>query len=262
MQRKLIDSLKIISKKNDSDGIVADYLLNNLDNLEEITISQIQKELFVSISIPTRLAKKLNLHGFKELKYALIQEVENQNNNFETSYTKYVDNIITRMKYSKEVINDYQIERIINKLYHCSKVVIFAKAEYQLISEDFALKLRRLGKTVLNDKDDDIQYINYKNIDGDSVVIFISYSGKVSLFQKISSKLKNHECLTIAFTRQNNNLIMANEYIALSPAESEYSVQRNLSRMEIIVVLNYIFESFMQKYQEEYSDLLEETKFN
>lgn len=65
---------KNYKKFRPSERKVADYLLQNLDKVEQMTITSLAEEAKVSQPTVMRFANSLGMKGFKELKYLLMQD--------------------------------------------------------------------------------------------------------------------------------------------------------------------------------------------
>lgn len=70
-------------KYTNAEQVVIDYLENNLDEIDNLTINNLAKKTHTSDASIIRLCHKVNCSGFSELKIKLIKERENQ---------KYINN--------------------------------------------------------------------------------------------------------------------------------------------------------------------------
>ena len=71
----LIQKLEYYDHLTPNEQTVAHYLLDNQHRIQDISISEIAKETYTSLSTTVRLSQKCGYQGWKELKKALIEEI-------------------------------------------------------------------------------------------------------------------------------------------------------------------------------------------
>lgn len=72
----LIQKLEYFPDLTTNEKVVAYYLLENQHHIQEITIFEISKTTFTSLSTTVRLAQKCDYQGWKEMKKALLDEIQ------------------------------------------------------------------------------------------------------------------------------------------------------------------------------------------
>lgn len=186
MKKQVITLLnQVVSESNDSQAYLADYLLKSEAKINEIKINNIASELFISPATGTRLAKRIGLTGFSELKVLLQQEkaqiqnqlIEYDCQNTEEGIKKYYNNIIDSLTHTIENVDEKQISEIAKEIENGEKVDIYALGGTNLQGVDFAYKLARINKVVTNFSDPHMQFFQAKNSTNTTISIGLSYSG-------------------------------------------------------------------------------------
>lgn len=143
---------------------LADYILNNLDHIAHLTITDLATATYTSHSAVIRLAKKLNFSGYKELKNALIKAAlihANQkmpvDNNFPfdaTSSDQEVTTVLANL--TKNTITEIAAQlntptfsAICDALLRAHKILIYGQGDSQITGRSFQNKLVKLNKVGL-----------------------------------------------------------------------------------------------------------------
>ena len=137
-----------------------DYLENNLDEIDNLTINNLAKKTHTSNASIIRLCHKVNCSGFPELKIKLIKERENQkyiNNdvNFTFPFTPaYNLNEIAKsmtdlynndLKLLYSSLDMEKVERIAKKIFFASRIFIFGIGDSGLTARSFINKVNKLN---------------------------------------------------------------------------------------------------------------------
>lgn len=92
-------NLEKVQSLNELEMIVYQYILENMQTIPKLTIRQLSADCHVSTSTILRFCSKMGFDGFSELKYALKNEGEQQEQTFEQYYdaTIHVDSFLKRI---------------------------------------------------------------------------------------------------------------------------------------------------------------------
>ncbi len=263
MRDYLLNELENISKENNAFAIVAKYLLE-LKDVSNLSVNDIVDNCYVSLSTPTRLAKRLDYDGFKELKYELkmakLEESKNSNSSLKSS--DYYSKLLKGLDTSLSTINEETISNISNKINKAKKIVIYSVSDTSLVGMDFKYKLERLGKCVVCYNDYHLQRVHANLSDENVLSIGITYSG---LTQEVLNSLKiakKRGSETILISSKNvkgeyidNKLIVAHVENALR----NYSM---ISRISMLVVLDLIYLKYIESNKEDNLEMFSKTKIN
>ncbi len=194
---------------------LVDYILQKSTAIEEKTIKEIAQETFVHPSTLIRIAKKLGFNGWSDLKSAFLEEQRYLNSHFEEidanlPFAK-TDGLLTIAKklalLEQTTIEDTlsllrydDLKKAAELLYQAKEIKIFTSNANILMSQDFALKMRRLKKrTAIAEIIGEQAYEAYSS-DETTCAILISYTGENSLLKRILPVLKAQHASVISIT--------------------------------------------------------------
>ena len=82
VDKKQISKLYSAAKLSETEQSVLEYLLNNIDTLDDIGIKPVAMACFTSMTTVIRLSKKLGYRGYREMMYDLkhLQHVSREMN--------------------------------------------------------------------------------------------------------------------------------------------------------------------------------------
>lgn len=138
---------------------VADYILNHLEQISELSAGELAKASFTSKATVVRLSQKLGLNGFQNLKISLTAEI-NQKKRFDqllanepvTAESTYDDIVKTiPMLYDKAVTNTRlsldknSMKRINQVLQRAECIDIYGTGISYILAQSAAFKISTLG---------------------------------------------------------------------------------------------------------------------
>lgn len=83
------DIKKHISKLNNSEFTVLDYIVTNQMKVKDMSIEELADACFVSKTTVVRLAQKLGFRGYSELRYELNRSIEETQSKIESISNKW-----------------------------------------------------------------------------------------------------------------------------------------------------------------------------
>lgn len=241
----IIDHLLTLNLTN-SEKIAREYILKNHSRIHNMTLSEVAHESFTSESTFIRLAKKLGLSGWVELRAKLTKECHilklegqtinanmpfDETNSFEETIKQVSQLKISTITDTVELMNTPNFETIIKKIYQSSEILIFANSINIQLLEDFAFKMRRLGTTTRVSNIHAEQLHDAQNIRKEGIAIFVSYSGYFDRLNHVIDILKNKNIPILAITNIGGNYLSsrADYHLYISTRESLYAKVANFS---------------------------------
>ncbi len=189
-------------KLNDLDMVIAKAIDSNPEIIIDNTIFEAADIIGVSASKLTKFCQKINLSGFKEIKFRLEQELQNK-------------------KYLTQNVNIINIKSVINIQYHhrifdvppllinAQKIIIVSNSDYYYFARYIAGELRRILKvdctSYISDQDFSFEYL-----DEGVLTIFIDEHGKI-------------DCMETKWYRRGNKYVQISME-KLSPQNSFYPI--------------------------------------
>lgn len=173
---------------------LSNYILEHLNDIPQLTISQLAQQSFTSNATVNRLCKKLGVAGYKAFRIALAAELEKQR--FSKSHVDFDNpfsmsentaNIFKNVaSISKEAIDicyasvsQGLVAKAAQQIAKAKRVYIFATGDSYLVGLSFSNMLVKLGiqAIMVNQFHDSIAVIYHSN--KDDVILFLSYSGNI-----------------------------------------------------------------------------------
>lgn len=209
-----------VSKEQDNftkkEKIIINYINNNSQKMNNITISKLSKANNVGYSVLYKLIKKLGFKGYRDFVISLVS----QENTFKALNREFFgDRSVLKESYKKLLdLNDSSIDY--NKLQEFidwlninrnSLIYISGIGHSGLGAEDLAIKLNRFGfRTIALNKDDDSIKMHSSLLQSDDVLIAISLSGKTKAILESARLAQENGAKVISITSQEKSLL--NDY--------------------------------------------------
>ncbi len=266
MDRGIINKLNQIAKEKSNQGQLAQYLLNYEGEISELKIRVICDNIYVSVATATRLAKRLGLSGFNELKVFLQEERQQQT----LASRHYQD--ITAEAYKKDVnqalsdtfelVDNELIKKISQVINQKSIIDFYAVGGSNIVLSDFAYKLARLKKRISVDGDVHLQHVQAMNSNEDTIAFSLSYSGNTADIIEMLKLAKKNGAKTILVTGNKNINYDFIDYVVLIEATDMsrrmYSIT---SRIAALSVLDLIYLKLLDTDHDRYNQILERTRY-
>ncbi|MFR8034695.1 MAG: MurR/RpiR family transcriptional regulator [Lachnospiraceae bacterium] len=177
-----------------SEKKAADYFLHYHQSMEKLRIEDVAKKAEVSQPTILRFLKALGYQGFKEFKYALIQEEAREEQKEEDAIELYGFRlskkdmleqipgkvIATSIQMLEETLKSVQVKeykRAVEAILKAESIVIYSVENSVCTANDLLTKLMYLGLNCRMYEDYYLQSISAKNLTKQDLAIGISYSG-------------------------------------------------------------------------------------
>lgn len=232
--------IKNLTNISHSEKLIANYILNQKNNIKNMSTRDIAKATFTSSSTVVRFAQRLNYSGFNELKEDYINELQYISSHFQEidpnfPFTEREDFMTIAGKINtlfKETIDDSlklihhdSLQKATYILKNSNRIFLFSIGTSALLGEIFKQKMTRIKKEVVTEHLVGEYGFHCNLIKNNDCAIFISYTGESPNVTQYAKKLKEMNIPTIAITSLGDNSL--NQYtdiiIHLSTREKQYS---------------------------------------
>lgn len=188
----IIDQLEEKADFTNTEAVIADYILTHLLEATEIPISDMANRTFTSKATIIRFCKKLDLFGYIELQKRLSQEmIETQRLNDildeepvnSQTTVKEVTTIVPAI-YEQAVtntrlaLNMNQINRILNRFKHVSKLDIYGTGITSSIAKSAAFKFATIGIEAEAREGINEHYLEATKHKKNRIALVLSFTGK------------------------------------------------------------------------------------
>lgn len=262
---------KIANDKEHRFAFIANYILENLALVPNISIQEMAKYTYSSPATINRFTKYLKINGYKELIYIikyynnsfLSQKVLQDEDNNSLIYTTYhsVNNSLHKTFYlsldQKPLI--YEIISLIKK---AKRIIIFALGGTYNVANDFKEKLLRVGFNVVSANDFHTGYFIAKQSGIDDICFFISYSGETKDLLKLAEIVKNNNTQTILVTKNVNSSLanIVNKKLLINSDDALNRLVSTSSRLALLFILDIIYLMLISTDLDYYQNILNNTK--
>lgn len=187
-----------------NDYKIAKYILENIDDLESCSITDLAKKCYVSNSSISRFCRDIGLKDYNELKnqiakYQVSHEIAMQKFNYEgidsnTSITAYIHSVISYLQTLQNNIDEQSIMNLVKDIDHYQHIGAFGYLQSETVALNLQFDLQTSRKIIFTCMPfaNQIDYI--KHADENNLIIIFSASG--TYFQRAfarTSLFKNKE---------------------------------------------------------------------
>lgn len=262
-----------------NERIVANYIIEHKDQLQDLTTRKIARETFTTASTVIRLSHKMGYHGFSELKQDYFQEIHYINHHFQeidpnipfnkkTSVMNIAGITSSLMKETADdtlTLLDHDLLMGAVQLLSRSNTIYVCGIENNLpLIELFKYKMVRINKQVISEQHFGNQM--YTALQGNSkdCALIISYSGQTNNMIRIAKQLHKAKIPIIALTSIGDNRLKnyATYTLHISTREKLHSKIANFStEYSIMLLLNILYSAvFAQDYDKNLQNKIERSK--
>lgn len=235
---------------------VADTILNNQNEVIDMSVSELAANAGTSQATVIRLCKKMGLDGFYQLKIEIAKEMKESDSSHSANYTNEIDinsidksikNImsgkIEEIKDTFEGINREEFDKIIKEIYSSKSVVIGALGNTIPVSLYAAYKFNQIGIRSFASTIWETQSAAVRFLDKGDVYIGISATGESKKVIEMAEKAKNNGAVTVAITNhKNSTLAQACDYsINTKTREQIFHNQVSFTRISAMAVIDCMF---------------------
>jgi DNA-binding MurR/RpiR family transcriptional regulator len=196
---------------------ICGYLIDNYNNIEQLSMQQISRESGFGLSSIFRLCQKLGYRGFKELRDEVLKEhnrpdsgqkesLEEAVLNFEISMVEEIRGILISDNYKKAVESCVQADRLV--------WIGIGDSANMLPLIDFRCNVINLPSSYVADP---VMYqMAIDDLDKTSVILMISQSGNTSLLRDAMEYAVRSPALFIGLTSNEDSILAKSSDISIT----------------------------------------------
>lgn len=250
----IMEKLRNQSGFTDSEKSIANYVLNHMEEVQQLTADVLAKETLTSKSSIIRLCKKLGIAGYQELKTLIFAEITMENRivknhelftlDSKSKYTDYIktldwlyESVLDKMH---EQLNHNVIKRIINHLNQMERIDFYSSGLGYSIGEATAHKYSALGieSTAFSSINETFWMSNKNN--NKTAAFVISLSGKNPSIIHIAKVLKKYGIYVIGIVGSSTKEMK--QYCDEVVPMIEGKVPSGMWHAALVLSANYIFD--------------------
>ncbi len=262
------------NQATETEKSVLRYILDNTADVVSMDIYTLAKKGYCSPATIVRICKKNHFNGFKDLKIALLNDlnfndqllkdsgINSRHGDTDSFIRDILNENVTAINNTYNLVDYTEVEEIIKLLKKARIIRLFGIGASFLVAKDFQLKLERINKTTILFDDTHMQMISSNNSKAGEIAFMISYSGKTKEINEMAKNIKENGGTIVSLTQYSNNKLMqiADYNLFVPKIEKPLRVGATSSRISQLSVIDYIFRMYMESDSEEVMHKILSTK--
>lgn len=257
------------SKLTKSEKRVADYILQNPEQVLYTSITDLAELCGVGDSTVFRFCKSLNLNGYQDFKMLLAQDIANQKgtshaivgnikpeDDVQVICEKALSRNITALNETLQVLDVNNISKAVELISRAKRIHFFGVGSSGVIALDAKHKFMRILPNVDYVSDSHMQCMAASLLDDRDLAIIISYSGSTKDMLEVHKLAKVNDCKTICITRFAKSPLTQSADVVLLTGSNEGPLEGGASSTSIVQL--YVLEVlFLQYFMKHYNRSIE-----
>ena len=234
---------------------IADYLLNDNNDIIEMSAKEIGDATNTSAPTVVRFSKKLGFSSLNEMKIKLSISVSNSKNKDEFEYldrdlsTKSIisgvkQSIHTIIDETVNLISECELDNAIDLLSKAKNIYVFSVGVSNLVGLDLYYKMSRINKRCIAHSDTHLQITSSALMEEGDVAVAISYSGDTKEVILCAENAKKNNIPLIVITKASiNNSLEEYSDVTLHVPFVEKSLREGAmtSRISQLAIIDMLF---------------------
>jgi DNA-binding MurR/RpiR family transcriptional regulator len=228
------------------------YINNNKNEILNLSIQELARNLFVSTTTIIRLCKKLDLEGYSHMKYFIRELLEKEKYSGRSISPLSIEEIIAEelsdIEQTARGIDINAVHEIAEFMKHDNQIHFFAKGLTNIVFNYAARHLLSLSRHVTLYEDTHIAYIQSEYMSEKDIIFLASLSGETEQVVRVAQIAKSKGAKVITFTSSPSSMLSkASDYnfLLVNNAKTTLDVDTR-SRCQLMFILNIIIKSYAQ----------------
>lgn len=254
MNRFLKPPDRVLNSFSNSENMIYNYLLKNIEKIGDSNISTISSEVYTSPASVFNLLKKMGYSGFKEFKFEIqnyVKELERlvpSNLVKQSEFEKIIElDVITstckNQKYD-------QIIAICKEIHGAKRVLVIANEITRYVAKDFTYRMQLCDVDIIDSFDQKQYKVLLSKKIYDYVIIFSKFGNTEKIINAVESCGQNANLLITT----NPNSYMANycDTTLVGTQSTESNLKEDLgdisSRIALFILADIIVNTYIYSY--------------
>lgn len=264
---------KAYPKLSDSERLVADYALSNIESFIRMPIKDIKNAVGVSEPTVMRFCRSLGFSGFTDFKISVAQSInpfrkalhQNTSEGSSSRFSKVLKTEIDILETTMKLTDEKLVDAAADKIMAANRICFFGVNTSAEICADACRKILRLGKSAWNFSDEHEALNLLSTFTEKDLVVLVSYSGQTREVLNIINLTKTKNIQSILLSGFPSEKLQNQCDIVLRTFSQEIPEARLaiFSRVGQFAMFDAIFftlisklgDSVADKWQQTFSDL-------
>lgn len=260
MDRILHELISIMNEtdKNDTYHDLSRILIENIDKIKDMNITQIADLCYVSTATISRFCRELGFHNFSAFKTALEGsygfEID-YNHEYKDSHTSiksklsYIQNeTLKSLQSINDVMNIDDLVTLAKRIHDADHTVFFSQSHYQFLALYLQQRLALFKKIIYIDVEQRRQISRAEQMDENSLAIIYSPRGQSFIFSRVNSLLSKNNVNMILLTQ---NDIQPNKCIYNKVIHIGGTSENNLGLISYLYIIDQLILVYYSLYHDE-----------
>ncbi|KIL43645.1 MurR/RpiR family transcriptional regulator [Jeotgalibacillus campisalis] len=251
---------------------IADFILNDPQNIIHLTITQFAEELNVADSTVFRFCKRIGFTGYQSMKISLASEVVTPIKNIHDEITEADDmktlaekvfrSNMKTLEDTMQIIDAAQLEKAAQFILEANKIEFYGSGGSSILAMDAYHKFIRTGLFVSAPPDSHIQLMSASQLQKGDCAIFLSHSGSTKDMLKTCQIAKKSGAKTIAITNLAKSPLstLADLSLYTLSDETDHRSEALSSRIAQLSYIDALYVSVMRSLKENGQTALEKMR--
>lgn len=240
-------------KKQDNNYFIAQIMLDNFDEIPQLTIYQLSEKCFVSTAAISRFIRLLGFATYTEFKSACEAEI-GITHDYDKKYTakdpapessfiaEFTENLHRNLSYCQEHLSESELKEVAERIHTASDVLVFGLEFASFMSQHFQSRMAMMDKRVHNGFTVDDQLAAIERIQPNSLALIFSMEGGFFYFnEKVIAALKKKDVHIIVFTFKSSPMIERSADQVILCGERNENTEGRLSVLYIMELLLFYY---------------------
>lgn len=261
----IIERIQLSDDFTGTERNIIRYIVDHPSSLIEGTIGDITKNTYASNATIVRFCKKLGFQGIRDFRQAFLMELESKK--YVVSSVDYtmpfkpkeptsavINNIYSlykeRIDLVQSQIDAQQMDEVVECLTHAERIFIMGFGDSKIAAKEFINKMVKIHYFPILATDNREELHIFPHITQKDCVMFITYGGKHTSFDKGIKILKRNRVKTIIITgNENAPLVKECTYrICFPDCEKENKIGTFYSQIAFQYILNVLYALIYRDY--------------
>jgi DNA-binding MurR/RpiR family transcriptional regulator len=223
-----------------SEAKLASFVLENAQQIRTLSSIELAQAAGVSQSSVIKFSQKLGYKGFPTFKLAIVDDLNlqslkqlntserlpiNSNDPISDLAAQLIQHQNTVMEETLQLNQSEDFNQVIAKIKSARKILISGIGSSNLVANDFALKLQKIGLPALSQVDEISASAYLATMHKDDLFIAISTSGDSKSIVTLAEQARQNECCVVSISKYGNSALTEQADLTLSTAFEKEPVE-------------------------------------
>lgn len=234
-----------LAKLTPTEKQVLYYIDQHLQDAMQLSLTEIAKVNSVSTTTIIRMAHKLELEGFSELKYMLKksgqEEVRSNDNPIELYKREFIS--------AFDTIQPDELKKLSDRIKRAEQVIIVGVGLSKMMAEYFSKLLMQTGKQTYYTYESHMIDLLPNMVKPNDLVFFISTSGETKTLIQAAEKLSYKVVDTAAITNSSDSSLgkIVKTNLSMTVEKVNFAGYDITARSTLMLLIDLLFASYLKK---------------